>query len=254
MTDASMPSAGSPREVLADLGELTRRVRSAQRGTWFPLLLFGVLTLGGILVDRLTFTLRTVTDCPAGPGGAPGPASCPVAAVQGAPLYWTVGIALAYAATAWFYLRRARLRGVGSPVRPYLLAGVAMLALVAATTAWATRHGLPAPGGPVDFWGARLDPADGFTRFLERLTGSTASIGLPLLVLARVERNRALLVFALVYLLVELLPVSTGWAGLSGLSPWSGMPRLVLPAALLLLGALAFALAERSRSVAGHDH
>ncbi|MFJ9841311.1 hypothetical protein ACIRYZ_12685 [Kitasatospora sp. NPDC101155] len=48
MTDASVPSPSSPREVLSSLGELTRRVRSAQRGTWFPLLLFGVLTLGGI--------------------------------------------------------------------------------------------------------------------------------------------------------------------------------------------------------------
>ncbi|PYC88257.1 hypothetical protein C7C46_01005 [Streptomyces tateyamensis] len=232
--------------MLSSLGELTRRVRSAQRGTWFPLLLFGVLTLGGILVDRLTFTLQTVTCSPA-PGSADiAPASCTLAR-QGSPVYWTLGVALAYGATAYFYVRQARSRGVGSPVRPYVIAGAALLALVAATTFWATRHGVPAPRTPIDFLGLHLDPASEFTQFLERFTGEAATIGLPLLVLAWAERNRALLSFALAYLLVELAPISTGWAGISATSPWSGLPRLALPAGFLLLGALGFALAQRAR-------
>jgi hypothetical protein len=246
MTDASVPSSGTPREVLAGLGELTRRVREAQRGTWFPLLVFGVVTLGGILVDRLTFELRTVTDCPAAPGAAAGPGSC-VVARQGAPLYWVLGIGIAYAATAWFYLRRSRERGVGSTVRPYLVAGGLMLAVVAATSFWVARDGVPAPGAPIDLWGLHLEPASPVTRFVEQLTGEAATVGLPLLVLARVERNRALLLFALAYLLLELTPVGTGWAGIAATSPWSAVPRLALPAALLLLGALGFALAQRPR-------
>jgi hypothetical protein len=89
MTDASVPSAGTPREVLAGLGELTRRVRAAQRGAWFPLLLFGVLALGGILVDRFTFGVRTVTTCPALLGSAGTvPASCAVTR-QGSAVYWS---------------------------------------------------------------------------------------------------------------------------------------------------------------------
>ncbi|CAN3980398.1 hypothetical protein [Kitasatospora purpeofusca] len=247
MTDASVPSSGAPQEVLASLGDLTRRVRAAQRATWFPLLLFGVLTLGGILVDRLTFSVETVTSCPPGPSRADAVlASCTVAK-HGSPLYWTVGIALVYAATSVFYVRRSRARGVGSPIRPYVLTGVALVAVVAATMFWVGRNGVPQPGAPLDFWGLHLDPGAGTTRFLERLTGEAAAVGLPLLVLSRVERSRALLLFALVYLLLELVPLSTGWAGIGAASPWSALPRLIVPGVLLLLGALGFALVQLPR-------
>lgn len=247
MTDASAPSPGAPHEVLANLRDLTGRVRAAQRGAWFPLLLFGVLTLGGILVDRFTFSVQTVTTCPAIPGSAGAvPTSCTVAR-QGSAVYWTLGIAVVYAATALFYIRRSRIRGVGTPVRPYVLAGIVLVALVAATSFWVTRHGMPQPGAPLDFWGLHLDPASGLTRFLMQFTGAAASVGLPLLVLSWVERSRALLLFTLAYLAVELAPLNTGWAGIEATSPWSGLPRLVAPAAFLLLGALGFALTQVPR-------
>jgi hypothetical protein len=247
MTDASVPSPGTPHEVLVGLSDLTRRVRAAQRGAWFPLLLFGVLTLGGILVSRFTFTVETVATCPAAPGAAgAAPASCTLVK-QGSPIYWTLGIALAYAATAVFYIRRSRNRGVGTPVRPYVLTGVVLVGLVAATGFWATRHGMPLPGAPLDFWGLHLGPASGLAQFLERLTGSAATVGLPLLVLSWVERNRALLLFTLAYLAIELAPITTGWAGISTTSPWSALPRLAVPAVFLLLGALGFALAQLHR-------
>jgi hypothetical protein len=63
------------------------------------------------------------------------------------------------------------------------------------------------------------------------------AIGLALLVLAWVERNRALLVFSLVYLAI----VGFGWIVLPH-SPWL---FLASTAAVLLLGSLGFALAER---------
>lgn len=247
MTDASVPSPGTPHEVLAGLRDLTGRVRSAQRGTWLPLLLFGVLTLGGILVDRFTFSVHTVSSCPAGPGSAGAvPTGCTVTR-QGSAVYWTLGIAVVYAATAWFYIRRSRNRGVGTPVRPYVLAGIVLVALVAATSFWGTRHGMPQPGAPLDFWGLQLDPASGLTQFLMQFTGAAASVGLPLLVLAWVERSRALLLFTLAYLAIELAPLSTGWAGIGTTSPWSGLPRLVVPAVFLLLGALGFAVTQQRR-------
>ncbi|MEU9129943.1 hypothetical protein AB0D08_17845 [Kitasatospora sp. NPDC048540] len=242
MTDASLPASGTPRELLAGLGELTRRVRAAQRGAWFPLLLLGVLTLGGILVTRLTFTLEPVPCPPTDPTAGTG---CTLAR-QGSPVYWPVGLALAYAATAFFYIRRSRARGVGTPVRPYILTGVALVGLVTATAVWSLRNGMPQPGEPLDLWGLHLDPASGMTRFLARLAGNATAVGLPLLVLARVERSPGLLLLAAAYLAIELVPLTTGWSGIPFTSPWSGVPRYGVPGVLLLLGALGFGLAERS--------
>ncbi|MFD0531936.1 hypothetical protein ACFQ1I_43895 [Kitasatospora arboriphila] len=50
--------------------------------------------------------------CPAAEAAAG--ASCTLIK-QGSPVYWPVGLALAYAATAFFYIRRSRNRGVGTP-------------------------------------------------------------------------------------------------------------------------------------------
>jgi hypothetical protein len=238
MTDASVPSPGTPHEVLADLGELTRRVRAAQRGAWFPLLLFGVLTLGGILVNRFTVSVRTVP-CPVGQG-----TGCTLIK-QGSPVYWTLGFALAYAATAVFYIRHSRNRGIGTPVRPYLLSGIVVVAVVAATAFWSYRH--TTPDGPLSFWGLRLDAASGWTQLLERATGSAAVVGLPLLVLSWVERSLALGLLAAVYLAIELVPLGTGWAGISRVSPWSSLPHFAVLGVLLLLGALGFSLAQLPR-------
>lgn len=239
MTDASVPSPDTPHEVLASLGHLTRRVRAAQRGTWFPLLLLGVLTLGGILVSRFTFKVETVP-CPAGDSATGG--GCTLI-TQGSALYWTLGIALAYAATAFFYIRRARDRGVGTRVRPYILTGIALVGLVAATASWSTRHGMPQPGAPVDVWGLHLAPASGVMAFLHRLTGNATAVGLPLLVLSWVERSRTLLL-TVVYLAIYLVPLTDGWAGIPVTSPWSSLPHFGVPGVLLLLGALGFGLAE----------
>ncbi|QIY68505.1 hypothetical protein HEP84_03740 [Streptomyces sp. RLB1-33] len=240
MADASVPSPGTPHEVLAGLGDLTRRVRAAQRGTWFPLLLLGALTLGGILVSRFTFRVETVP-CPAiQPAAGTG---CTLIR-QGSPVYWPIGLALAYAATAFFYIRRSRNRGVGTPVRPYILTGIALVGLATATSFWSIRQGMPQPGAPVDFWGLHLDPTSGMTVFLHRLTGNATAVGLPLLVLSWVERSRALLLLTLVYLAIYLVPLTDGWAGIPVTSPWSSLPHFAVPGVLLLLGALGFGLAE----------
>jgi hypothetical protein len=238
MTTASVPSPDTPHEVLAGLRELTRRVRAAQRGAWFPLLLLGLLVLGGILVDRLTFHAST-GPCPQAAAGT----GC-VLVKQGSPLYWTLGLALAYLATAVFYIRRSRERGVGSPIRPYVVAGVVVVALIAPARFWDAGQ----TSGAVDVWGLHFHATPGTEAFLARLTGRATSVGLPLLVLAWVERNRALLLFTLAYLVIELIPVTFGLAHVSVASPWSAVPHLVVPAVFLLLGALGFALAERPRA------
>jgi hypothetical protein len=250
MTESSVPSPGDPHEVLAGLATLTRKVRAAQRGTWVPLLLFGVITLGAILVNRFTFSVHTTT-CPAIPGSADNAGQICTETRQGSALYWTLGPALAYAATAIFYTRRSHNRGVGTPVRPYVLTGIGLVALEAAVFYWNTRHGLPSPGEKLDFLGLHLDPASGLAQFLQWLDGPAAAVGLPLLVLSYIERNRALLLFTLAYLAMELVTgLSHFKVGLMGIpfdSPWMSLPRLAVSGAFLLLGALGFALAQRPR-------
>jgi hypothetical protein len=242
MTDASAPSPAGPHEVLADLRDLTRKVRTVQRGAWFPFLLFAVLTLGAILADRLTFTAHT-RPCPVGHMPAGAGTGC-VLTRQGLPGYWAIGLVLAYAATAFFHLRRSRHRGVGTPIRPYVLTGIAIAALFGATAFLGTPH--TTPGATTDFWGLHLDPSAGPTVLLERFTGTAASIGIPLLVLCWVERNRALLLVTLAYLALELAPINTG-SWIAPASPWSALPRLAISAAFLLFGALGFALAQQPR-------
>ncbi len=73
-----------------------------------------------------------------------------------------------------------------------------------------------------------------------RLASPAAAIGLALLVLARVERNVALLVFGLAYLVV----VGWGWM----LTPHSAWLSQATLAAMLLLGSIGFGLAERRAS------
>ncbi|MGW4808801.1 hypothetical protein [Kitasatospora sp. NPDC004272] len=238
MTDASVPLPGTPREVLSGLGELTRKVRAVQRDAWIPLLLFGLVTLGAVPIGRLTYHQEAVP-CPGGPLGPGEPCTL---TRQGSPTYWTLALLAAYAATALWCLRRARRRGVDTPVRPYVLAGAAAVAALAATTWWGANQ--PAPGADLDFWGLHLAANARGTLLLQRFLGGAAAIGVPLLVLARIERGRALALFALGYLLIELTPVTFGWWG-HGAGPWSAATQHGVPALYLLAGALLFGLATR---------
>ncbi len=71
-------------------------------------------------------------------------------------------------------------------------------------------------------------------------------LGWALLVLAWLERHVALLVFALGYLTVVLVPITFGWGAHWG-SDGEFAPMLVISGGLLLLGSAGFALAQRLR-------
>ena len=71
------------------------------------------------------------------------------------------------------------------------------------------------------------------------LAGPLAAIGLALLVLAWVERHWALLAYTLVYLAIGIVQ---GNQVIHSSSPWFFVPYLLVPAAVLLLGAAGFAL------------
>jgi hypothetical protein len=151
-------------------------------------------------------------------------------------VYWILAFVLAYVAIAAFYVYRARSRGVGARVLPYVGAGIAAGLVFGIASAWSQQLHLLGyfPTGPV---------AVGFVPLI--------SIGLALFVLARVERNWPLLVFAIGYLVVALLACGSGMRGLGlDLGPmWGFLPGLIVAGGVLVLGGVGFALAERRRGV-----
>ncbi|MEU8007498.1 hypothetical protein AB0B66_40600 [Catellatospora sp. NPDC049111] len=241
MTHESASQAGTPHELLAAVRDLTRQVRVAQRGTWFPLLVFAVITLVAIPVYRYAPYLDVFGTCRSRPGHTvcmvPNPAEL---------VYWTVALVLAYAAIAGFYVRQSRRRGVGTPIRPYVVVGVALAVLMAAVSIWLTFHPLlPVPADPfsTDPVEIEVGPAGWL---IVGLASPTVAIGLALLVLAWVERHWALLTYSLVYLVVVVI---MGSQVIHSTSRWFFLPHLLVPAAVLLLGAAAFALLRPTTEV-----
>jgi hypothetical protein len=237
MTIESAGARGDPRSLLSGTDRLGRRVRQAQRGTWFPLLVFAAVTFGAIPVDRLGH--RDLT-CRTGPAGEICAVSEPASFV-----YWSVALVLAYVLIAAFYLRRSRERGVGTRVWPYVIAGVVIAILVTCAAVWGAHN---PPVGEHDILGLHLtlQPSHSFSPFAlyNRLTSPAAAIGLGLLVLAWAERNPPLLAVTLGYLVIVVVPSTFGGL-ISRPSPWVFLPRLVTDGTVLLLAGIGFALAQR---------
>ena len=225
-----MSSADSPYELLTTVRDATRKVRAAQRGTWFPLLVLAVITIAAIPVYR--FAPHHLTSCRSGPQG-----TMLCAAVNvGVLVYWPVALVLAYVVIAGFYVRRSRRRGVGTPIRPYVVVGVVLAVLLAAASLWRAFHPpLPALGDPLHLGAPTLTVGVFAT--------PAVAIGLALLVLAWVERNPLLLVFSGGYLVIVLVDAAQI---IHSRSPWWFLPHLLIPAALLLLGSAGFALLQRT--------
>jgi hypothetical protein len=241
MTEDSGPAAETPQQLLSSTHELTRRVRRAQRGTWFPLVLLGLVVVAAAPFYRVgPHPQATCTSVPAsGPGGPTGPGAVKCFIVFGWPAfaYWMAALAAAYVVIAGFYVLRARRRGVGARISPYVIAGIAGVLLVAAL--WLAQRYL---GSQTRYPSALV--VHGLNPLL--------AVGLALFVLAWVERSRALLVFAaanLAALLANLYDVDGllrdhGWFVAM---QWTFVPRLWFAGGVLLLGGAAFAIAGRLR-------
>jgi hypothetical protein len=148
--------------------------------------------------------------------------------------FWPPALLLAYAAIAVCYVRVVRARGLGAWVLPYALTGVALT--VVFTAAWvAARLYFPSHPHTFPYWVLVLD----------RLIAPWGTIGVALLVLARLERNVALLVFTLGYLTVALVPIDFGWHWQGQGIRTSFLPQQIIDGTVLLLGAIGFALAGR---------
>ncbi|WP_030441563.1 hypothetical protein [Actinoplanes subtropicus] len=227
MTTESVPAGGDPRRLLSDARSLAHRVRRDQRATWIALLILALATLVAIPFDYF-FLVAHCT--PVGDGAA-----CSFDR-RGFLFYWPPALLLTYAAIAFCYLRIARERGLGTRVLPYAITGAALTVLF--TAAWVGirvylgRHGVPAH--PLPSWALALD----------RLVAPAGTIGVALLVLARLERNAALLFFTLGYLAVVLVPIDFGW-GRNWDIHTTFLPPQIIDGTVLLAGAAGFALARR---------
>jgi hypothetical protein len=230
MATDSASFGDDPGRVLSGIRDLTRRVRQTQRATWFPLLVFAVVTFASVPVFRYGgHHPWTCVALPAKPGGTAGRICTIYANAQF--VYWPIALVLAYVAIAAFYIRRTRALGIETRVRPYAIAGVIIAAAVTGVGWWEAEHPLR------DLHSAALTGAP------LRLATAGAAIGLALLVLAWAERNGALLVFTVVYLAAVLLNV--GHVAVTVInSPWLFLP-MVIQGCLLLLGSLGFALAQK---------
>jgi hypothetical protein len=241
MTNQWAVSVDTARQALSATRQLTRRVRHAQRGTWFPLVLLGLVVVASVPFYRLGRHVVTCDPALGARGGVEIIDRDVCVQVIGWPVgvYWILALVLAYVAIAAFYVYRARSRGVGARILPYVGSGIAAGLVFGIASAWTQQLNLEGyfPSGPV---------AVGLVPLI--------SISLALFVLARVERNWPLLAFATGYLVVALLVCGIGTRRLglnvgSNLAPtWSFLPGLVVAGGVLLLGGMGFALAERRRA------
>jgi hypothetical protein len=155
-------------------------------------------------------------------------------------VYWPIALVLGYVAIAAFYIHRSQARGVGTRVRPYVVGGIVIAALLTSASLWAAHH---PPLGEYNILGIHL--AGTQLASLYGLAGPGYAIGLGLLVLAWAERSRALFVFAVGYLVVVRVAVN-GRRYSAHPSHWFFLPHLAIDSGVLLLGAIAFALAQRA--------
>jgi hypothetical protein len=219
-TEAAHPG-DDPHWLLAKARDLTRRVRRDQRATWFPLLVFAVLTFGSIPVRRYGGHYLTCR---------PAPTQVCTAYSNADLFYWPIALVVAYVAIVTFYIRRTPARGVETRVRPYAVAGIIIAVVLSGVAYWQFHH---PPAANLVL---------GVTGLSYRLVSPGTAIGLALLVLARAERNRVLFVVTLAYLAVVLVPITFSRPQIN--PPWYAGPA-ISQGILLLLAGIGFALAQR---------
>lgn len=233
MTDAAVPQS-TPHELLSATRELTRRVRTTQRGTGFPLLVLGVVTLLAAPFERYGHVVRTCE--------SNHPAGSYVCSLYPSWLfvYWPVALTLAYVAIAAMAIRRSMQRGVGTRIKPYVIAGVVLALALTAITLWIAHN----PTAHQAFLGGRRVGSTELSTYVLRLVSPAAAIGLALIVLARIERNWSLLAFALGYLILVVGAINFGW-DMTRSSHWVFLPHLVILGGVLILGGICFQVVER---------
>jgi hypothetical protein len=233
-----------PGELLGEMRAIRRRARLARHAYWFPLVLFGLLTLASVpfYIRRLPVS-GGVVRIGSGPGVLQnrflgGAGLFDVA--DGTAYYWLAAMLLGITATVLWYRWRGNRIGLRTPARGYLLTGLALLALalvIPVVSGRSVRLPLLWPGGYVI--------SDLFPLLL---------IGLGLFVLAWSERSTGLAAIAVGYLAIALVANLYFLSNVLYRLHWNlspaaaAVPNVVLPALVLLItGAGAWAVQRRYR-------
>lgn len=237
-----------PGQLLSDLARLRRQARTTRHAYWFPLVLFGLLSILAAILSRPALPGRIWTL--AAPGWASslmarggltqsttfvtGSQSSTIVTGFGRPSAyltwaWTVALVAGYLLTVSWYRYHGRRTGLETPSRSYLITGAALTALATVLPPLLARVHYPGPP-----W---------LSLFLIRGTLPMFIIAAGLWVLARAERSRGLGIIAALYtatVIVDSL-YTLGNLGIPLLGPFA--PAFVLLAA----GAATFAVQIRLR-------
>lgn len=241
-----------PGENLAYADRLRWRTRVARDGSWFALVVFGVVVMlamffyhyPGLTASSLgchsfghsSFMCRSVSVSRGVFGSGLGsPTSPPIDHVSPwATTYWVVSIFIGIVAVVGFYWIRARSSGVAGRIWPFATVSIGVLVLAVASRGWITFK------IPADFWIRGMQPL--------------LVIAIGLIALAITERSRAFLIYVVGFLGLALLSclydVSNLFVRLGIGSTWNGnieaLPNLILPGLYLLIGGVVFYVLRRS--------
>jgi hypothetical protein len=233
-----------PGELLGEMRAIRRRARLVRHAYWFPLVLFGLLTLASVpfYIRRLPVSGGVVR---IGPGlgvlqsrflGGAGLFEI----ADGTAYYWLAAMLLGITATVLWYRWRGNRIGLRTPARSYLITGLALLALallIPVVSGRSVRLPLLWPGDYVI--------SDLFPLLL---------IGLGLFVLAWSERSTGLAAIAVGYFGIALVANLYFFSNVLDRLHWNlspaavAVPNVVLPALVLLItGAGAWVVQRRYR-------
>jgi hypothetical protein len=229
-------SEEGPAELLEDMAALRRRARADRRGYWFPLVLFGVLTLGAAPLYVAPELPGPVYD--AHGNLVPGPVYDFQPGTGWVGRYWLAALIVGGLLTVWWYRRRGRRIGPQSAGAVAVVSAALVVAAVAVL---------------------------GFTPLawvlwpLDRGYGATLVIAAGLIALARAERSPVLTGMAATYTAAALLGnlynvenvlFDLGWDPFTAhpdQARFTPLPNLLLPGLVLLLAGTATGLAALAR-------
>ncbi|HEX8771100.1 MAG TPA: hypothetical protein VF711_10075 [Acidimicrobiales bacterium] len=247
--------AESAREVLEKIERVRGGTRARVRGAWFPLVVFGLITLATIALYSRPFAYPgRGGGFDGGPYVAPYYAGLPGARSQlVAYMFWLVVAPLGYLACAAWYRRRARRLGVSFHWERWVGAGLGLFGLLMALLAMP----LSEPGRRIGRWveSGRPSAAVDFRADAVGFLTPLVAVAIGLLVLAWVERSWIVAAVAVLY---GGLTVVVNTYGLGQIPPWIKPPHgatrdffvapahnLVVLALLLFVGAGVFAIWTR---------
>lgn len=236
--DSGAGGSDEPGRILGEVRRLRRQARLTRRGYWFPLVLFGVLICTSVPFYVQPVLPRGWATYSSGPY-LPTFGGFQFNGLQGyLSIYWIVAIVVGLALTWLWYRQHGRRVGLVTPARASLITGGALLVIALVYPLFGTL------------------PGD----LIVRGTFPLVLLSPALWVLARAERSWALLIIAVLYtgaaLLASLYNIENilfrlGWTPTGAQWRLTGLPNVLLPALILLIGGIgSLVVQRRQRGVA----